>query len=42
MAKAEPYKILSNNKKAYFDYFVEEKYFSEKLWKVVEILSSEA
>ena len=26
MAKAEPYKILSNNKKAYFDYFVEEKY----------------
>ena len=26
MAKVEPYKILSNNKKAYFDYFVEEKY----------------
>ena len=26
MAKAEPYKILSNNKKAYFDFFVEEKY----------------
>ena len=26
MAKEKPRKLIANNKKAYFDYFIEEKY----------------